>query len=571
MPHDLDAVTRALSVDREDALVALPWLDETYRAPDAFWAALWQDYAGTASPPPKSRPGEGYDLYHDMVVRKPSKGLAALAYYDRRARKVQSLSYAELHAESARLAGAWAAQKAKAGDVIAVVLPFGRAFLVALCAALRLGLVISFLPPLGDRHLARRLEKLAPAHIATDPVYLGLLDAKAQKLALRDTAAAPHERYERSFTYPAKKPCALVFSPLRDPLDAPVPLSAEAAYLRPLRDARLALSLRPGDTVAAPGAHPAQHQPCLVLATLLAGATFFHLELADLAQDPGLLLQFPLRALGVTTAARDQLLRASPGPLRNVSLWFKNPEEPFDAITWRAFVEAHGLQKTPASVFLFDAADGGMTHFSARRPEGASLKVLPAAGVPWALFDPDGSGQEASGQSGLFAPTPTKKPAQIGHVLLSRVAGSEFLYAGTLAPRRHGRVYPRAEVVDAIADLPFVTAASVVAALAGGAAAGFLFVLLVFTGAEPAEAAAREEAGRTDAIHRRIRARLGDEFTPDRTVFYPLYARMKGKEVDHAWCEGQFQRGSLARKAGQGTFQRLTEARKRFVKDVSGA
>ena len=570
LPLDLAAIDASLSTSREDAFVSLPWLDDTFRAPDAFWQALVQDAASSGSPPPKSRPGERYDLYHDMVVRHLVKGRAALTWYDRRARKLSSLAYTDLHDESARMAGAWIAQKVEAGDVLAIVLPLGRAFLVAFCAALRLGVLPCFLPPRGDLYLAHRLKKLAPDHVATDPLYLTLLDDKTQKLVLGAAVAPP---YERSFTYPTKKPCALVFSPLREPLDTPLPLPSDSAYLAALRDARIALALRPGDVVAAPAAHPTQHHPCLLVSTLLAGATFFHLTLEDLAQDPTLLAQLPLRALGVAGALRETLVPAN-GPLARVGLWFENPEEPSDPIERRELMTSIGLATTPAAHLIFDAAEGGATHFSAKRmgaaerPGATSPKLLPSAAVPWALFDLDGSGREAAGTTGLFAPTPTKKPAEVGHVILAKAAGSELLYGGALGPRRDGRVYPIDEVIEAVSDLPFVTGAAVVAVPSGVAANG-LFLLLVFTGAESPAAVSKEEASRTAAVAGKIRRRLGEDALPDGTLFFPLYARMKGEAVDQAWCEAQLLRGSLTRKAREASFQALTAVRKRFVKGVA--
>jgi hypothetical protein len=576
LPLDFAAVDASLAIHREDALVRLPWLGATFRDPAAFWQALVADAASTSSIPPKSRPGERYDLYHDMVVRHLVKGRAALSWYDRRARKIQSLAYTDLHDESARMAGSWLAQKVEPGDVLAIVLPLGRAFLVAFCAALRLGLLPCFLPPRGDLYLADRLKKLAPDHVATDPLHLTLLDAKTQEIILGAAPAAP---FERSFTYPTKKPCALVFSPLRAPLDTPLPLPSDTAYLGALRDARVALSLRPGDVVAAPAAHPTQHHPCLLVSTLLAGATFLHLTLEDLAQDPTLLTQQPLRALGIARALRETLSPAN-GPLTRVGLWFENPEEPSEPIERRALVEAIGLDKTPAAQLIFDAAAGGATHFSARRvalvgPKGlpcvssSTSKLLPSAAVPWALFELDGSGREAAGRTGLFAVTPTKEPAEVGHVVVAQAAGDELVYGGAIGRRRDGRVYPEGEVIEAVSDLPFVTGAAVTM-VSSGVGTGALFLLLLFTGAESPEVVAKEAASRTAAVAGTIRRRLGEDALPDDTLFFPLYARLDRKgNVDHAWCEAQLLRGSLTRKAGEASFQALTAVRKRFVKGVA--
>jgi hypothetical protein len=594
LPYDFAAISQSLLSDGEDTLPDLAWLGDTWRDPAAFWSALHHSSARGA--PFKSRPFDRYDLYSDLIIHHLTPNRPAFASYDRRARAIKTISYAELHDLTARKAAEWLAQKVKPGATLAVVLPLGRDWLVAMLTAVRLGLVVSFLPPLGDRYLAARLKSLKPAHIATDPLYLTLLKG-SEKLILEDGVPFPRP-HDRSHTYASGDPCALVFSPLRAPRDEPVKLTADDAFLHALRDGVIALSLQPGDTLAAPELHPTQHHPALLFTTLLAGATFFHLTLQDLTQDPRLLLAYPLRAVGLTRAVRD-LLREKPlGPVKTWSHWFKNPEEPLDAREWIDFVAAHALEDVPASNLLIDAAGGGATLFSVRRPDGVthhaprhpsgvSLKVVPSAGVPWALFDVDRSGARAPDESGLFteAPPPPKKikPAELGYVLLSAVGGGEYLYAGTMPPlaekpsdpsplpRREGRVYPQGEVLAAIADLPFVADASFAAVPSGGPAARALILLLVFTGAETPEECAKEEAKRAEAITRRIRSALGDEPEPDKILFFPLYARRtKKQEVDHAWCAAQFHRGSLTTKSQSQMFQLLTALRKRCVRDVIG-
>ncbi len=571
---EIAAASQKWVVNREDEFADLAWLKRSFEDPEGFFRALFERWAerGTA---PKSRPFERYDLYHDMIVRNLGSARPALSFYDRLSRKVVTVSYAELHVASAAKAGEWAAQKVKAGDGLAVVLPFGRDLVVALLAALRLGVIAAFLPPLGSLYLKKRLAKLKAAHIATDPLYRTLL-AGQEKLILADgqTATRP---YDRSFTFASKEICANVFSPLREPLDTPVPLAIDSAFFLALRDALVTFSLGPGDVTAAPDMPPTQHHPALLFATLLVGGTFFEVTLSDLTQDPKLLLTFPLRCLGVTKAVRDLLVSKPIGALPTIAHWWKNPEEPFDAAAWGAFADGAGLSKVPASNVVVDAASGGATLFSVRRPRGQNLRVLPAAGgpwvvvpplpPPWALYDVDASGKLATGEFGLFAPAPTKKPGAIGHVLLANASGGEQVYGGTLSPRRSGRVYPTSEVLEAISKLPFNQGACVITVPSGGAAPASLFVLLVFTGAEDISKTASEEGARTSAILRAVEVLCGPGSAPDRIFYYPLYPRMKGPLMDEAWCEAQYHLGSLARKASEGVFQKLTMVRKQFVKD----
>jgi hypothetical protein len=215
---------------------------------------------------------------------------------------------------------------------------------------------------------------------------------------------------------------------------------------------------------------------------------------------------------------------------------------------------------------IVEAAAGGAALVSVRRRGGVDQRLVPAPGVPWALDDLNGSGDPAPGAVGLFAGKPASQPAAEGHAILS-AWGPEHLYAGTPAPRRDGRVYPADEVAEAIADLPFVAGALALPVASGGAAPRALFVLLVFTGAEKAADAARQEPARRAEIERRIGVRLGQGALPDRVLFFPLYPRLAKGLLDTTWCETQYRTGLLGRKARSPVMAALSALRKRTVVD----
>lgn len=579
MTYDIAAIAQQLGADREGEAPDLAWLERTWREPEAFWSELADYHASARAPRARSRPGERVDLYQDMVVRHLTPDRPALRWYDPR-RGWQEMSFAELHARATRRAGEWAAQKVAAGATIALVLHVGPEYLVALVTALRLGLVVTTLPPVGESFLARRLKALDPAHIAVDPIHLPLIKGFEDRVLHTGIPSLPYP--ERWHAYAAGDVCGLVFSPLREPLVVPVKLTADVAYLSAVRDGLFAFSLRPGDHLAYPGAHPLQDQPALILTTLLAGATFLHLTLDDVKPRPRLLLDHPIRSLGVTTALRDIVVKAKLGPIKTWSHWFKNPEDPLDPDAWRAFVRQNELDETPASNLVLDAATGVCHLYSVRRPggpgakvkpRGADARVLPPAGKAFALYDTNLRGKEAPGGHGLYAPKPAKKPEKEGHVLLVRV-GSEYLYGGTIDPRRDGRVYPRKEVVEAIADLPFVTGATIVDVIAGGSGARSLFDLVVFTGAEDPAHFEKAEPERLGAIKRQITAQVGDDALPDRIALFPLYARLldeKSGKLNQGWCEAYYRSGRLTEKVESPMFRALTALRKRVVKDLAKA
>ncbi|HWN67035.1 MAG TPA: hypothetical protein VNM90_05315, partial [Haliangium sp.] len=289
--------------------------------------------------------------------------------------------------------------------------------------------------------------------------------------------------------------------------------------------------------------------------------------------EPALLWQLPLRSVGVTPALRDLVLTSGPRTRPEWQHWFKNPEEPCDWTAWRDFIELAKLEDVPVSNVLIEAAAGGALLCSVRRPGREQLaylmNVVPAAGRPWMLLDVNLSGQPAIGDVGVHARIEQDAPLGPQHALLARTAGGEYLFGGNLEPRRAGRVYPRDEVLAAIAPLPFVQGASVVPVLSGGPASHFKLVLLVFCGlcgsngaAENDGARATSEGGRLVAIEQAIRDALGDEHLPDHVILFPLHARRGAKQaVNHDWCQTQYVIGSLFRKSRMPLFRHLTAIR----------
>jgi hypothetical protein len=430
----------------------------------------------------------------------------------------------------------------------------GSELLISLAAALGLGACVSFLPPQGKRFIARRLALLKPDHVAAEPHQVQLLEGFEKQLLQSKGQASPAFT---SHTYKPGELVGLLFSPLVEPAGTPAALTAEDAWRGALVDGLLTFGLGPGEHLAAPGFHPLQHLPAFLFTTLLRGATYVHVEPQDLETNPGLLLEQPLRALGVTPALRDLLLRTRT-QLKGVAHWFRNPEEPIDWQSWRAFVKQCGLATVPSANVLVDPAAGGAVLASPRRVRDLHTEAPPAAGRAWALHDVNLSGQQAPGDLGVFTLLPDKERPP-GYLVLTRAYGL-YHYGGPRTARRDGRVYPAAEVAEVVQGLPFVRGATVVQAPTGGVAGHYRFVLLVFTGAQP-----KNPGGWLQEIRRSLELHLGTEHLPDRTEFIPLYPRKVKGKVDEAWCHTQFLTGALHRKSMDPLFQSLTELRGRLL------
>ncbi|MBJ6765236.1 long-chain fatty acid--CoA ligase [Myxococcaceae bacterium JPH2] len=557
MPFDVKDILKQVEAGTAPEAGIPEWWRESWAEPDGFATALADAHAGRGAPPPKSRPGQQYDFFHDLVVRHVAQERPALRTFER-LQGWQTLSYRALHEQAARRAGEWAEQGVKAGAKVCLLYGMGSELLISLMAGVKLGVCVSLLPPLGPRFVSRRLEALAPEHVAAEPHQLPLLKGFEKTLLRVRTGASPGFS---SYSYKPADPVGLVFSPLADPSHVPVPLSADDAWRGALADGLITFGLGPGEQLAAPGFSLLQGLPAMLFATLLRGATFVHVELADLERNAAPLLEQPLRALGVSNALRELLTRTRVGALRNVSHWFRNPEEPLDAQAWRAWIKQAALGSTPCSSVLVDPALGGAVLLSPRWNGEPQTDVLPAPGRRWALRDANQSGQDSASDVGLYTPLPDKKRPP-SHVVLARIR-ERYHYGGTLGPRRDGRVYPTAEVTAVLEGLPSLVGTSIVAVPTSGVASQPRFVLLGFTGARAPSASAEQE------IRRRIEHQLGVEFLPDRVALFPLFPRRKKGAVDDAWCASQFFTGALHRKASDPSFQALVTIRGRLLESAS--
>ncbi|MFY1829928.1 AMP-binding protein [Myxococcus fulvus] len=550
MTFDLQAILQ--HVEQATPSEDLPeWLHRSWTEPAAFTAALASAHAGRGAPL-KSRAGQHHDFFHDLVGRHATTNLVALRTYER-PHGWRTLSYRQLHEQATRRATAWEQRGVRPGARVCLLLHPSPELWVSLCAALCLGARVSLLPPTGTRFVSRRLAALAPEHVVAEPHQTPLLGTHARSLLPLIGASTPTAT---SHSYKPEEPVGLLFSPLSEPSWRPVPLKAADAWLGALVDGLLTFALAPGDHLAAPGLHPLQHLPALIFSTLLRGATFLHLEPSDLDERPSLLTEHPVRALGVSPALRDLLLRTRT-PLVNVEGWFRDPETSLDGERWHAWVQQCGLSSVPCSNVLVDATAGGAVLCSPRRVGDVHAEAAPAPGRRWALKDLNRSGQQAPADVGLFTLLPEEgRPP--GHVVLSRVR-QQYLHAGSRDARREGRVISTDEVTEALDDLEPPVSTSLLILPTGGPTGAPCRVLLVFTGEAP-----RQTAPLLAEVRRRLEQRLGPEHLPDRVEIFPLYPRLRDGRVDPAWCRTQYLTGSLHRKATDPLFQTLTALRARL-------
>jgi len=259
------------------SLAATDWLAQSHVTPGLPALCSFLSARGA---PLKSHPVQGFDLYHDLVLRHPGPGQELLRAYSRRL-GWRVLTRGALRARSARLAAAWVRQGVQAGQRMALLLPISPEYVVALMTALRLGLVVCPLQPRGPLVVAQKLAQLAPDFIYTQSLYTPLLGhplPPPEQLLCDEPAATAPDDYYGSYTYPPGAPVLALLSPLRPPVEQVVEVPSELLFGGILRDLLLTFGLEPGQALAAPGGWPEQYFPGLLLMALLGAVLSDHCE-----------------------------------------------------------------------------------------------------------------------------------------------------------------------------------------------------------------------------------------------------------------------------------------------------
>lgn len=555
---DLSLIEKDLSRGPDGPVGPMRWLQASHDDPTSFWRALLVANGALFPWPGKSSLYRKYDFFHDIIARNQQNPSPAFRWFQERT-GWRELGYRQLGRLAAERATHWAGQGAHAGQKLCLISYLNDQFLVSFLAALKIGLVVSLLPPSGRSFLRRRLEAVTPDFIWAEEEYVPLISEYHEMLLSDRASGRSTEDESRSHSYAAGKTFALAFDPTTPTPHVPRELGSDTAYLCAMRDGMVALGLKPGEGLAAPGLGIMETQPALLLACLLNGATFVHLDESTLAHKPKLLAEGRLRAVGVTDAVREMLLDGPVEVGKAWDFWFRDPAESQDIEEWREFVKVLQLSDAFAGNLRWNASLGGCILFSIRRKGSPHPNMLPAAGVPWKLVDPADDKRESLWGHGLFAVRPPEMEVEDGVVAGGMLAPRkhEWMFVRPVLSRRSGRCYPVQEVLEALLSLPFGAFCSMVEVPASGAGNSSIFVLLVFVGGRKVN-----EAQLAEAIRKKVLRELGREFLPDRIQVLELHPRRgQDGEIDHEWCGKEFLSGALSRRSRGEVTRCLTELR----------
>lgn len=535
----------------------LAWLEASWQQPTAFWQGLhryWKRQQGVQS---KSMVLSCYDVYTDLLAGQ--KKQTANAYIGFDGKDWQTCSYAELKLSVDSLAASWETAGVQAGEILAILHPQGLPSLTALLAGLRLGLVICLLPPQGASFVQHRLENLAPNWLTMDPLYRHRLASVWHSLLLPNalSSSAPTRQ---PHLYSASAIIAQCFDPTSPTPELPTPVDANSFYLGALRDGFFSLGIKPGQRCAAPGWHSMESQPALVLTVLLSGATWVHIELAEIEKQPAQLLAQSIDVLGVSRGLRDVCLKQPVAGEKSWRYWFRQPAEAAELTVWQDFVKKMQLQESYCGNLLWNARLGGAILFSSRCRGQPHHEAIPAAGLCWQfgrIESPDlpcldGSGRIAVGQKDADELVWTATPHIVARYL------THWHYLGNYPRGRAGRTYPKSEILAVLANCARYLAL-VEAPMAGGNADPKQ-VLLVFA-----------EQVNAQALHKRVETEMGREFLPDRIEVLPLLPKRNAEGgADQAWCQYHYLTGELYRRQRYELYRCLSALKQQILAQEVG-
>jgi hypothetical protein len=531
----------------------------SYDRPQFFWSSLWSLHPS----PSKSSLGKHYDIYSDCILRHPESHIAFSLIEE--GGFITSWSYKKLHRCVNYLLKKWGKQPLKPHSVVAIIMNPGIDYLVALLAALRLGLIICYLPSssplLSEKTTQDLLEQIKPSFTITKNIlpnfpYSTLL---VEELGESDDAALPEPH-----SYPAAQTLQISLALTRKEPFTLIPLSAETTYLHALRDGLLTLNLQSETTWANPLSSPILAEPFHSLSALLSGANLMHVSDALLHQDPLILKDKKIQVLGISKELLN-LWSQYPGcPSKSLKCCYISPFERALPL-WNTFTHLNELDKVPCFQAWTDNSSGGFMLIS--KPFSSEPYLKPSLGSPWLLMDVSSAGTPSQTGFGRFLPLASPKET---NAILSHIH-QDVLITATDDPAKEGISLPLHHIEQSLRTLPFIQECAICPIPQPSLLADTKLIFLIFIDPLKNDIADKTKQEWTHAIHTHITQGFGPFFLPDAIEYFCLIPKKTGAHIDKAWCFTQYTSGLLTKKNRLQVYQLLSMLKKLsqdMLKDV---
>lgn len=543
---DLVHLAQLIRTGRAAPDVLERWLQSTYREPARFRRAMYLAAASKRSEAIKSRPDLGLDLYADCVSCHLGRQRAALVVVQEG--RSSEISYETLHVRCSALASEWKRAGVAAGDSLALLAPVGLDYCVALLTGLRLGLMVTPIPPLGATYARNRLAFVAADHVAAPERLAYMLPADGSA-PLPLAAHGGDASLATSHAYAPGDGALRLLSPFGSqyPDATLAELSALSVHEALLRDSMFVLALEPGERIAAPGWDALQLQPLALLSTLIAGATWVECTAAEVAAEPQRLSQLGVSVLGVDARLRELIRERGAETCAGVRSWFRSLTDRLDYDKWRSFGELFAQREISQFSVLYNAASGGAQLFSPRIQRDDTGRLWPAPGRNFLICQVGTSLLPSLDTTGVYTPLcDDEADPTLPRMVISKL-DQGWTLGGCIDLGPEARTLPVDEIAACARKHPSVGAASVV--LSPGRWPNEAHSLLLVFVPEPDAAVSGSVTNVAGEVRQLIARELGDRHVPERVEIFALRPRYDGERLRRDWCASQYLSGMLGRKA----------------------
>ncbi len=556
-------IEKTLTLDRFEIPEKIDWFDKSFYGDSDFWSLLFKLHSGFSGCACKSIPFRRYDLFHDIIVRHQNRENPAFVWYDSTGHW-KEISYEKLGEISESIAFSWIRAGVMPGHRVCIIRKIGYEYLISLLAGLYIGVVLSFIEPVGQTIMDKQLESLDPDYICTDDIYVPLLTKwqKQNKIINEEsTLKEPNLNSAQSHTYMSGDTIALLFDPMCEDIISPKEISADFFFLSGIRDGIISLGLAPGDSFAAPGFNEILTQPAFILSVLLNGATYVFCSIKDIAKQPDLLTSYSIKILGVSVELRNILMDKFILISEDMKSWFRNPLEDQDMLTWNKFIEKFHLEDVPVSNMVWNASMGGCLLFSRRRKGQVTQNVMPMPGRKWQLCmieDPDTEAMTCTGLFSVCSALDQDTDSYITTPCIIAETYLEYLFGGLNIASRKGIFYPIELISEFIRKIDLFKDFCIVEIKNHGWEMTSRFNLLIFLG----HGHRINPARLLPEIRKKINYELGRKFALDDIQLISFCPRRgQDNDIDKDWCVFQYLNGGLKTKLNDELFLNLSRLR----------
>ena len=413
------------------------WMEETYSNPYPFWEGLFKLPQKDYPSPSKSTPFIEYDFYHEAILKNLSKDQIALKILSEDGE--ECWSYIKIHQAVNQQLPKWS----DVGNKVALILPYGIDYIVALLTAIRLKKEFIVLPIhdplLGKELLSKHLSNFQPSNIVTTEPFQEEVSNLAKIPIHILSIETPLSTEENRETFPYSTGEPFLWG-----------LSVDHFFLSYYRDAFITLRLKKGVSWAQPLTSPSLIEPAMTLTALFGGTTLIYVPDSILIAHPKRIAKEEVSVLGVSSRLQ-KLWTHAPGAPSSVKLWHKSPlaSNPYD---WITFMEQNKLTKMRQADLHFSPKEGGITLMSKPKVYRGLSPITQNLGIPWTLKGT----REDWGTFMIERDLP-----EIPKLTLARMGNEWNLYGGT-EPIYHESFYPVKNVEDAIRSLSFILAPCII-------------------------------------------------------------------------------------------------------------